>query len=149
MEARSKQDRNVGVEINIREGFSRTRTLGLAPLLRRIGSKTLRHRGVRGRTLSVLVTNDEEMRALNHRWRKLDRTTDVLSFEGDDDLLGDVVISLDKAERQAARLGVDREEEIARLLIHGCLHLLGHEHRTTAERRAMNALTEEILRDVL
>jgi probable rRNA maturation factor len=109
----------------------------------------MRHLGVRGRTLSLLITGDAEMRSLNLQWRKLDRTTDVLSFEGDAVVLGDVVISLEQAMRQSERFEVPLEEEIARLLVHGILHLLGHDHRTPAQRRAMSALTEEILEAIL
>ncbi|MBN1476193.1 rRNA maturation RNase YbeY [Candidatus Sumerlaeota bacterium] len=114
-----------------------------------MAQRALRHLRVRGRTLSVLITGDAEMRTLNLRWRNLDRTTDVLSFEGDGEVLGDVVISLEQAVRQSERFDVPLPEEIARLLVHGILHLLGHEHGTPAQRRAMGALTEEILERIL
>lgn len=135
----------MATEINIRETLARDRVQGLRPHLRPVAQQTLRHLKIRGRDLSLLLTDDAEMRALNREWRNLDRTTDVLSFEGDEEHLGDVVISLDQAERQAARFKVSLNEELARLLVHGILHLLGHDHKEPAERRAMNALTEEIL----
>jgi probable rRNA maturation factor len=138
----------VAIEITIRPELGRERVRGLRPGLRRAAAAALRHEKRTGNLVSLLLTNDEEMRALNRQWRGLDRTTDVLSFESGDETLGDVVVSLDQAALQAERLRVDLEEELARLVIHGTLHLLGHDHDTTAKRRAMNSLTEEILKSL-
>ena len=85
------------------------------------------------------------MRDLNRRHRGRDRTTDVLAFaqrEGiarpPDGLLGDVVISVDTARRQAAERGASPAHEAERLLVHGLLHLLGYDHeRSAAEARRM------------
>ena len=83
-----------------------------------------------------MVTNDEEIHQLNRTWRGKDKPTDVLSFsqiEGvpaphSSPILGDVVISAETAKRQAETAGCSLEEEITRLLVHGILHLLGHDH---------------------
>ena len=91
--------------------------------------------------LSILLVSDREMRRLNRRWRGKDRPTDVLSFpqdEGRSALLGDVVISVDTARRQAAEGATTLGREADRLLIHGLLHLLGYDHeRSPAEARRM------------
>jgi probable rRNA maturation factor len=95
--------------------------------------------------LSVLLVSDREIHRLNRAWRGKDRPTDVLSFsqqEGDgaapSGLLGDVVISVDTARRQAAERGESLRRETERLLIHGVLHLLGYDHeRSPAEARRM------------
>ena len=88
-----------------------------------------------------MLVSDREMRALNRRWRGHDRSTDVLSFpqdEGRGALLGDVVISVDTARRQAVAQGTTLGREAERLLIHGLLHLLGYDHeRSPAEARRM------------
>ncbi len=82
----------------------------------------------------MLLTGDEEMRSLNRQFRDVDRTTDVLSFPDGDELpsggvlLGQIVVSLDAARRQAAELGHDEIRELGELLLHGTLHLLGHDH---------------------
>jgi probable rRNA maturation factor len=71
------------------------------------------------------------MAALNRRWRRKDHSTDVLSFPaggGDRGFLGDIVISLPYATRQARRRGEAPAREIDRLLLHGYLHLLGYDH---------------------
>ena len=88
--------------------------------------------------LSVLLCDDGFMRDLNLRFRGIDAPTDVLSFEQDltvghgsmlgDSILGDVVISLDTARRQARRRNLSEATEIRELLLHGILHLLGRDH---------------------
>jgi probable rRNA maturation factor len=82
----------------------------------------------------VVVTGDDELQRLNRDYRKLDRPTDVLSFpDGDllpegERLLGEIVISLDAARRQAGELGHSELRELEELVLHGTLHLLGHDH---------------------
>ncbi len=95
--------------------------------------------------LSLTLVGDEAMRALNRDYRGKDAPTDVLSFPMDgtgmpapsERLLGDVVISVDTARRQAADYDAPLQHEIYRLLIHGLLHLQGHDHVIAAERHAM------------
>jgi probable rRNA maturation factor len=85
----------------------------------------------RHREVSVFFCGDRRMAALNRRWRHKDRSTDVLSFPaGDDDrgFLGDIVISVPFATRQALSRGEAPAKEIDRLLLHGYLHLLGYDH---------------------
>jgi probable rRNA maturation factor len=102
-------------------------------------------------TLSVSFVGDATMRRLNREHRGKDRTTDVLSFPqyepfaaptraagGEPELLlGDIVVSLDVAARQAAEYDAALDAEIERLLVHGLLHLLGHDHEEPRERAAM------------
>ncbi len=96
--------------------------------------------------------DDPAIHALNRDWRGLDKPTDVLSWPleddapaGTEDALGDVVISLDTARRQAAARGWTLAEETALLLVHGILHLLGHEDDTEAGANAMRAWERQIL----
>ena len=85
--------------------------------------------------LSILLTGDDEIHQLNQIYRQRDRPTDVLSFSqregefpGPEAVLGDVVISIETAERQAAERGHSLRAEILELLAHGLLHLLGFDH---------------------
>ena len=94
----------------------------------------------------MLLTDDDEVRSLNRDYRGVDSTTDVLSFaqaEGEGlatvGLLGDVVISVGQAARQAP--GGDLDAELLRLMAHGLCHLLGFDHGTDGEERRM--MTEE------
>jgi probable rRNA maturation factor len=81
--------------------------------------------------VSILFCGDRKMRTLNRLYRKKDRPTDVLAFPGaGDGLLGDIVISVPYAARQAKQRGEPASREIDRLLLHGFLHLLGYDHET-------------------
>jgi probable rRNA maturation factor len=107
--------------------------------------------------LSVVLTGDAQVRALNKVYRKKDKTTDVLSFpllEGKKMKfgqvealpLGDVVISLPQTRRQAVRQGKKFDEELALLLVHGILHLLGYDHVTKAQEKKMFGLQNRLLK---
>ncbi len=92
-------------------------------------------------TVAVRITNDEELRRLNRDYAGDDHATDVLSFAGDGDHLGDIAISWQAAVRQAKGYRHDATTELALLAVHGLLHLLGWDHVTAAERREMSRLT--------
>lgn len=86
--------------------------------------------------LSLLLCSDAHMKFLNSMWRGVDSTTDVLSFEqsnGDDVVLGDVVISVDTARDQARENNYELRDEVRVLLVHGVLHLLGYDHEGKKE----------------
>ena len=106
--------------------------------------------------LSVLVTDDETVRALNREYAGEDAPTDVLSFslrEGEEFAsppegpapLGEVIISWPTAERQAVERGAAMEDELAHLLVHGVLHLLGYDHAEPEEEQRMRSQEEELL----
>lgn len=95
--------------------------------------------------LSLLLTDDSEIQPLNARWRGIDRPTDVLSFPLDEGpTLGDVVISLETAARREDQPRWRLEDELAFLLIHGVLHLLGHDHHEDDERVAMESAEQRL-----
>ncbi len=98
--------------------------------------------------LSLLLTDDAHVRKLNRTHRGKDKATDVLSFPAlragsgqaeEEQFLGDIAISLDTARRQAAAYDAPLQSEVNRLLIHGLLHLLGHDHHEAVERAVMEA----------
>jgi probable rRNA maturation factor len=127
------------------------------------GLSSLVLKEVRGRAfeksaeLSIVLTGDGEVRALNKAYRQKNKTTDVLSFpllEGkkmisglkEKVLLGDVVISVPQTRRQAAQGGKDFDMELALLLTHGILHLLGYDHVTKAQEKRMFGLQNRLLK---
>ncbi len=118
-------------------------------LERKIGA-TLVYLGLDKAEISILLTDDDEIHSLNQTYRGIDRPTDVLSFsqsEGDfgdiePDMLGDVVISVDTAGRQALEKGHSMERELDTLLIHGILHLAGYDHENN-EKEAEEMEAEE------
>ncbi|MCX5749023.1 MAG: rRNA maturation RNase YbeY [Candidatus Saganbacteria bacterium] len=88
--------------------------------------------------VEITFVDDAVIRSLNRKFRKIDKATDVLSFNMDDeDILGEVVISKDTAKRNAARYAVSYEKETERLVIHGTLHLLGFGHDRKSDRIVM------------
>jgi len=95
--------------------------------------------------LSIALVDDPRIAELNRQWRDKPRSTDVLSFslvEGDfadhrAGMLGDVVISVETAAAQAAALHRGLDDRVAKLLIHGVLHLIGHDHEDDEEAQAM------------
>ncbi len=106
--------------------------------------------------VSVTLTDNASIHALNKAYRGVDRPTDVLSFplsedgeydtDGEAALLGDIVISLEKTEEQAAEYGHSFERELAFLTVHSMLHLLGYDHETSREEeKEMFRRQEEIL----
>ena len=103
--------------------------------------------------LSLLMTDDAEIQELNRTYRDLDKATDVLSFPQDEDavnesgdaLLGDVVISVETAARQAEEHHLSFNEELILLAIHGILHLLGYDHeRSPQDARIMQDKTQAV-----
>lgn len=122
-------------------------TYALELLLRRAIEATLGYERVNGGCeVSLTFTDDEGIRELNRRYRSIDRATDVLSFpqidfgtDGVDlsdnsyKILGDIVISLERARAQAAEIGHSLEHEAAFLCVHSTLHLLGYDHVTSEE----------------
>ena len=96
--------------------------------------------------LSIALVTDREMRTLNLRWRKQDRPTDVLSFPLEEPgILGDVVVSIDTARRQAKEGGWPLAAELRRLLAHGILHCRGYDHESAADARRMAAAERKLL----
>ena len=106
-----------------------------ASRVRSVLSRAASSARLRGDEVSVLFCADRRMRTLNRRYRGKDRSTDVLAFPvaaagGENGFLGDIVISVPYAEREARRRGEPGAREIERLLIHGLLHLGGYDHET-------------------
>jgi probable rRNA maturation factor len=130
--------------------------------MRRRAEKMLGHLGLGGVELSIALVDDSTIRELNRAYRHHDKPTDVLAFplqdavtmEGDPPdppvpsrplgLLGDVILSVETARRQALRHRRPLLAELTMLLAHGLLHLLGHDHQTDAQERKMTARTREL-----
>lgn len=122
-------------------------------LLRRLAERLLAAVGEAQSELSIDLVGDGRMRRLNREYRKKDRTTDVLAFAMRESaspasaLLGDVVISIPTARRQAKEGGRSLSEELAWLLVHGVLHLCGYDHeRSDVEARRMKRREQTILK---
>ncbi len=117
--------------------------------------KMLSHLGLSGVELSIALVDDACIRELNRDYRSINKPTDVLAFAMDGsepvgvtdelpELLGDVVISVPTAGKQARRMGHSLLDELTTLLAHGLLHLLGRDHATRADEQAMKRRTAEL-----
>lgn len=94
--------------------------------------------------LNVILYSDYKMKKLNYQYRQRNRPTDVLSFcFNDPDFLGEIYISLQRADIQARRYGVSYSDEVTRLFIHGFFHLLGYDHHTENDREVMEAYEQK------
>jgi len=124
-------------------------------IIHRVVLATVNAHHIEDYEVSVLLTDDRHMTELNLEYRGIDAPTDVLAFamrEGEDNelishnILGDIVISLETAERQATTEKHLLEEEVAFLTVHGVLHLLGYDHQTQEEAAVMFNKQEAILK---
>ena len=110
--------------------------------------------------VNVIFVTDRKIRALNKKYLGRDRVTDVIAFSGKDvdgnrfpgakpalDFLGDIAISSDRAEKNAAFYGVTFTEELLRYVIHGILHLAGYKDASERDKRTMKEKEDEILRE--
>ena len=107
-------------------------------------------------SLSVLFTDDAEMRALNARFRGKDKPTNVLSFPAPDSMVppgtprhfGDIALGYETVSREAKEEGKSFEHHLTHLVVHGFLHLAGHDHETEVEAEEMEQLEREILQSL-
>ncbi|NLB16507.1 MAG: rRNA maturation RNase YbeY [Clostridiales bacterium] len=120
-------------------------------LIKKAVKTTLKSENWQGRAeVSVTFVDDEQIKELNAAHRGIDSATDVLSFplnDGDDigEELGDIVISMERADYQAKEYGHSLDRELAFLAVHSTLHLLGYDHMTEEEEKEMFGRQEKIL----
>lgn len=120
----------------------------------RVTRITLEHESVpwENNSLTLVITDDQQIKALNQQYRGVDSPTDVLSFPANypdpdsaTNYLGDVLISYPRTEDQAVEAGHLVDQELQLLLVHGVLHLLGYDHTKPGERKRMWTAQAEIL----
>lgn len=124
--------------------------------LERAAEQTLRRAGADASSeATIVVSDDAHLQALNRQFLGVDAPTDVLSFPGGDTdpdsealYLGDVIISLPRAQAQAAAGGHPLKDELQLLVVHGMLHLLGYDHAEEGEKTEMWAIQTAILKDL-
>lgn len=129
----------------------------MTELMEEAAALILEDEGVRADEAEISVTfvTDEEIRELNAQFRGIDRATDVLSFPQFEDVrdipdegpavLGDVVISLERARAQAEEFGHSEKRETIYLFVHSILHLLGYDHMEEDEKKEMRAAEEKTM----
>lgn len=98
-------------------------------------------------TFNVIFMDNEQIREINLMYREIDKATDVISFpDKEDDYIGDIFISLERANEQALEYGHSYEREVGFLAVHGYLHLLGYDHHNETDEKIMVEKQNEILK---
>jgi probable rRNA maturation factor len=129
------------VEIN-----NKTRSRIDSSLTKEVGEKFLRAYKKFDCNVSLAFVGDKKIRQLNKKYRGIDRVTDVLSFSGEGNFLGEIIIDYSQIRRQAKKFGNKQKDELVFILVHGLLHLLGYDDRTGEGRREMKILGEEFIK---
>lgn len=141
-------------------GGEEGRAENLSDLMEKAAAATLGREGVPTEDVEISITfvDDEEIKELNARYRDIDKVTDVLSFpqfespeelpEEGEIILGDVVLNVEQAKRQAEEYGHSEEREIIYLFVHSLLHLLGYDHMEEDEKAEMRGAEEEIMNEL-
>lgn len=162
-------DSSPSIEVAVGNGAWRTTVTDPEALVHRATSAALRDRAAMVAELSaaapasapppfevsVRLTDDAEVRELNRRYRGQDKPTNVLSFPGDDPaaplapgqalMLGDVIVAFETTRDEAAAMGLPVEAHLAHLIVHGVLHLCGHDHLDDDEATRMEAIETRVL----
>jgi len=137
--------RAVAIEVVIEEPAWRTAEPKARALVRAAALATLKaERRVAG-SVAILLAADARLRALNAAFRGKDAATNVLSFPGAGDHLGDIALALGVCAREAAEQGKSLADHLQHLTAHGVLHLLGYDHETDAEAEVMETRERQIL----
>jgi len=132
----------IALEIN-----NQTKGLIFSTKLKKVASVLSRELKIKKKyNVSVAFVNKAQITELNKRFRKKNKVTDVLSFIGEDDFLGEIIICINQAKKQAKEFGHSYHREIQFLLIHGLLHLLGYTHRIKKNKKKMEALQNKIIK---
>ena len=115
--------------------------------------QVLRSEGIKKAEISILLVDNKTIRKFNRKYRGIDRATDVLAFSQQEgkfsglnpELLGDIIVSVDKARSQSRSYKQSFKKELELYLIHGCLHLLGYGDNTERDRKRMQKKQEGVL----
>ncbi len=114
-------------------------------LFQKLGQEAARLEGYNKGEISVAFLIDEEIKAINKKYKDTDRPTDVLSFPLGDEILGDILISVERARAQAEEYGHSFKREMCYLFVHGVLHLFGYNHKNSVDKKQMRQKEERVL----
>ena len=95
--------------------------------------------------LSIVFVGDRVIRKLNNNYRKIDKITDILTFEGEELFLGEIIIDYQQIKRQSKKFSGSVKKELIFILVHGLLHLIGYDDKTEKDRERMIRMGEEFI----
>ncbi len=117
-------------------------------LVKKVANKFLENYKLLNKEVSIAFVSETRTKELNKRYRGIDKVTDVLSFSGEDNFFGEIVINYAQIKKQAKKFNNSSEEELVFILVHGLLHLLGYEDETETEQREMKKLGEKFIKSI-
>ncbi|MGM0471618.1 MAG: rRNA maturation RNase YbeY [Bacillota bacterium] len=118
---------------------------GLKELVRKVVSMVVEVEEIEASEVSIALVDNQRIRELNNQYRQLDEPTDVLSFPLGGEMLGDIIISLERACSQAKDYNHSITREVGFLTVHGMYHLLGYDHKNQTDKAEMRSKEEQIL----
>ena len=128
------------IEIN-----NKTKTKIDIKLVKKITEKFFDYYNIKNKDVSIAFVGDKVIKQLNYKYRGKNKLTDVLSFKDDEDELGEIIIDYAQIKRQALKFSKSVKDELIFILVHGLLHLLGHEDKTEKGRKQMEKLGNEFI----
>jgi probable rRNA maturation factor len=117
-------------------------------LIKKVVEKFLKKYNKQNLDISIAFVGDRKIKDFNNKYRNKNQITDILSFEGDDELLGEIIINLQQIKRQAKRIGHSVQDELVFILVHGLLHLVGYTHETEKKKDDMIKIAEEFINKI-
>jgi len=126
--------------------LNKTRTVIDVYLVKKISKQFLKKYKKEGLDLSIVFVGDKRMRNINKKYRKYDKVTDILSFDGEGESFGELIIDYAQIRRQSKKFNNSIKNEMVFILVHGLFHLLGYEDRTEKEEKKMIGLGEDFIK---
>lgn len=127
------------------EAINRTKAKIDLKLVENVAEKFLQVYKIKNREVSIAFVSDSEIKKINKQYRHLDKATDVLSFAGEDNFLGEIIIDFAQIKRQAKEFDKKVKDELIFILVHGLLHLVGYDDETERDRLKMIRLGEKFI----
>lgn len=128
--------------------LNKTKTRIDIKLVRKVSEKFLKKYKKNSLSLSIVFVGDRRIRTINKTYRGYDKITDILSFDGEDDFFGELIIDYAQIKRQARKFNNTVKEELVFILVHGLFHLLGYEDKTEKEELKMIKLGETFIENL-
>ncbi len=128
--------------------LNKTRTRINLSLVKKVSEQFLKKYKKDKLDLSVVFVGDAKIKSINKVYRKKNKVTDILSFDGEDESFGELIIDYAQIKRQSKHFGNTEQEELVFILVHGLFHLLGYEDGTEKEEHKMIALGEKFIKTI-
>ena len=128
------------IEVN-----NKTKNKVNTPLIKKVIKNFFKGYHLQNKEISLAIVTGQTIKKLNQKYLGLNQITDVLTFAGEEQFLGEIILNFAQIKRQAKEFGNNPPRELLFVLVHGLLHLIGYDDKTKAGRKRMNKLTEDFL----